>query len=190
MTQVRHLWFIPQNMKLWGQQTISFVLWLCSKNPLNQDIWIVGIDRTNISFGKQNFTLFWFEFKIAAEQMSHKHTSKRLILDRKSELCLGLNPNVEIKETPEFEQILSFHSCQSPELELSPVIECERVDPIHWLCPRCFYSHFKMDGNFLRLTLLCQPCALITAHLLPWSEARHASQSDGQWVTRKSRQNV
>ena len=52
------------------------------------------------------------------------------------------------------------------------------VDSIHWLCPRCFYSHFKMDGNFLRLTLLCQPSALITAHLLPWSESRHAS--DGQ----------
>ena len=59
--------------------------------------------------------------------MSHKHTSKRLILDRKSELCLGLNPNGEIKETPVFEQILSFYSCQSPELELSPMIECKRV---------------------------------------------------------------
>ena len=26
-----------------------------------------------------------------------------------------------------------------------------------WLESRCFYSQFKMDGNFLRLTLLCQP---------------------------------
>ena len=93
MTQVRQLWFMPQNI-MPGQQTISFVPWLCSKNPFCPRRLNCGDGYIKHSSCRRKFHIFFdLNSKLQPEQMSHKHTSKRVILDRKSELCPGSNSN-------------------------------------------------------------------------------------------------